>query len=168
MQYTSAQANKILKKLAEERERLLSLERAGKVFIAATTEDKESARPNYSYKDTKKALAKIEADIRVIKHAINVFNTTHFVEGFDLTVDQMLIYIPQLVERKHQLSQMTQALPKQRLTSNGRTNLIEYQYVNYDIDSVKQDYAAISEELSRAQVALDCLNNTETFSFSIE
>ena len=168
MQYTSAQANKILKKLAEERERLLSLERAGKVFIAATTEDKESARPEYSYKDTKKALAKIEADIRVIKHAINVFNTTHFVEGFDLTVDQMLIYIPQLVERKYQLSQMAQALPKQRLTSNGRTNLIEYQYVNYDIDSVKQDYAAISEELSRAQVALDCLNNTETFSFSIE
>ena len=51
MQYTSAQANKILKKLAEERERLLSLERAGKVFIAATTEDKESARPEYSYKD---------------------------------------------------------------------------------------------------------------------
>jgi hypothetical protein len=45
---------------------------------------------------------------------------------------------------------------------------LEYQYVNYDIDSVKQDYAAISEELSRAQVALDCLNNTETFSFSIE
>ena len=168
MQYTSAQANKLLKKLNEERERLLSLERAGKVFIAATTEDKESARPEYSYKDTKKALAKIEADIRVIKHAINVFNTTHFVEDFDLTVDQMLIYIPQLVERKYQLSQMAQALPKQRLTSNGRTNLIEYQFVNYDIDIIKQDYAAISEELSRAQVALDCLNNTETFSFSIE
>jgi hypothetical protein len=131
MQCTSAQANKILKKLAEERERLLSLERAGTVFIAATTEDKESARPEYSYKDTKKALAKIEADIRVIKHAINVFDTTHFVEGFDNTGDQMLIYIPQLVERKYQLSQMAQALPKQRLTSNGRTNLIEYQYVRF-------------------------------------
>ena len=168
MQYTSAQANKLLKKLNEEHERLLSLERAGKLFIAATTEDKESARPEYSYQDTKKALAKIEADIRTIKHAINVFNTTHFVEGFDLTVDQMLVYIPQLVERKYQLSQMTQALPKQRLTSNGRTNLIEYQYVNYDINAVKQDYAAISEELARAQVALDCLNNSETLSFSIE
>lgn len=56
MQYTSAQANKLLKKLNEEHERLLSLERAGKVFIAATTEDKESARPEYSYEDTKKHL----------------------------------------------------------------------------------------------------------------
>lgn len=167
MQYTSAQANKILKKLMEEHERLLSLERAGKFFVAATTEDKESARPDYSYEDVKKALAKIEADIRIIKHAINVFNTTHVVEGFDLTVDQMLVYIPQLTERKYQLSQMTQALPKQRLTSNGRTNLIEYQYINYDMDAVKQDYSDISEELSRAQIALDCLNNSQTLDFCL-
>lgn len=168
MQYTSAQANKLLKKLMEEHERLLSIERAGRFFVAATTENKESARPEYSYEDTKKALAKIEAEIRTIKHAINVFNTTHVVEGFHLTVDQMLVYIPQLTERKSMLSQMTQALPKQRLTSNGRTNLIEYQYVNYDLDTVKQDYAAIIEELSRAQLALDCLNNSEMMRFCVD
>lgn len=167
MQYTSAQANKLLKKLVEEHERLLSIERAGKFFVAATTEDKESARPEYSYENTKKALAKLEGEIRAVKHAINVFNTTQIVEGFDLTVDQMLVYIPQLTERKNRLCQMAQALPKQRLASNGRTNLIEYQYVNFDLDSVKQDYVATSEELARAQLALDRLNNSETMRFCV-
>lgn len=168
MKYTSAQANKLLRKRQEERDALLYQEKLSRTFIAATTEDKENARPAYSYSDTQAKLKKLERDIRTIKHAISVFNTTHFVDGFDMTVDQLLVYLPQLNERKSRLGEMASALPKQRMSSNGRSNLIEYEYANYDIEAAKKDYEKVCDELARAQVALDQLNNTETMEISEE
>jgi hypothetical protein len=63
---------------------------------------------------------------------------------------------------------MASALPKQRMSSNGRSNLIEYEYANYDIEAAKKDYEKVCDELARAQVALDQLNNTETMEISEE
>lgn len=168
MKYTSAQANKLLRKRQEDRDALLYQENISRTFIAATTEDKENARPEYSYIETKARLKKLEADIRVIKHAISVFNTTHFVDGLDMTVDQLLVYLPQLNEQKSRLGEMAAALPKQRMSNNGRSNLIEYEYANYDIEAVKKDYESVSDELARAQVALDQLNNSETMEINVE
>ena len=149
MQYTSAQANKLLRKKQEERDALLYQESISRSFVAATTEDKENARPAYSYADTQARLKKIEAEIREIKHAISMFNTTHTLDGFDMTVDQMLVYIPQLTGRKNRLGEMASALPKQRMANNGRSNLIEYTYANYDIEEAKRDYDEVSDELAR-------------------
>jgi hypothetical protein len=168
MKYTSAQANKLLRKRQEERDVLLYQENISRTFVAATTEDKERARPEYSYRDTQDRLKKLEADIRAIKHAISVFNTTHFVDGFDMTVDQLLVYLPQLNERKNRLGKMASALPKQRMSNNGRSNLIEYEYANYEIEAAKKDYEAASDELAMAQVALDQLNNTEIMEINVE
>jgi len=78
----------------------LSDERQSKTFITVTTEALEDARPVYDYAEMQARLAKIEADIRTVKHCLNMFNTTHMVEGFDMTLDQMLVYIPQLSEKK--------------------------------------------------------------------
>ena len=97
-----------------------------------------------------------------------MFNTTHTVDGFDMTVDQLLVYIPQLTGRKNRRGEMASALPKQRMANNGRSNLIEYEYANYDIEEAKRDYDAVSDELARAQIALDQLNNTETMEINVE
>ena len=43
MQYTSAQANKLLKQLMEERDNILYAERQSKDFVAATTEKTTAA-----------------------------------------------------------------------------------------------------------------------------
>ena len=49
MKYTSAEANKLLRKLQEERETILLRDRNSRSFIAATVEDPEAARPSYDY-----------------------------------------------------------------------------------------------------------------------
>ena len=167
MKYTSAQANKLLKKLMEERDSILSNERQSRTFVAATTEKLEDARPDHDYVDTQKRLAEIEANIRAVKHCISVSNTTHIVEGFDMTVDQLLVYIPQLTDRKNRLADMANTLPKSRITSSVRSTLIEYRHANYDVSAAKADYEAVSEKLAEAQVALDKLNTTETMELSI-
>ena len=161
-QFTSAQANNLLKQLNEELNSIRYQERQSRVFVAATTEDREEARPAYDYAAVQAQLAATETKIRRIKHAINVFNITHEVEGFGMTVDQLLLYIQQLKERKTKLDGMCDVLPKTRIEGNVRSNLIEYRYANYDPSAAKADFLAASDELARAQIALDTLNNSAT------
>ena len=79
-----------------------------------------------------------------------------------MTIDQMLIYIPQLTARKKRLDGMRSKLPKERVQSTfGRgNNIIEYDYANYDIAKAEEAYTAVSDELAKAQNALDAANAT--------
>ena len=165
MTYTSAQANKLLKKLNDEHAALLDKESRSKDFRAAMGEDVESVRPAYDYADTQEKLAELEQRIRKVKHAINVFNAIHVIPDFNMTIDEMLVYIPQLTQRKNKLADMKARLPKQRVEEQyGRqSNIIDYTYANYDLATVEADYERIRDELSRAQLALDAVNQQDTF-----
>ena len=92
MKYTSAQANKLLKKLNDEYSALLDKEQRSRDFRAAMGEDIESVRPAYDYAKTQARLEELEGAIRRLKHAINCFNTTQVVDGFGITIDEMLVY----------------------------------------------------------------------------
>ena len=165
MKYTSAQANKLLKKLNDEYSALLDKEQRSRDFRAAMGEDIESVRPAYDYAKTQARLEELEGAIRRLKHAINRFNTTQVVDGFGITIDEMLVYIPQLTRRKNKLLEMKSRLPKERIEEQyGRqSNIIDYRYANYDIAAVEADYDKTVDELSRAQLALDAINGRETF-----
>ena len=165
MKCTSAEAAKILRKLTDEQAALKEKEDKSAVFVAAVGENVEDVRPVYRYRETREKLAELEARVRALKHAINTFNLTAVVPGFDMTVDQMLVYIPQLSEQKRRLTEMAARLPKERVTTNGygARNIIEYNYANYDIAEEEADLVKVSDELARAQTALDVVNNSVTF-----
>ena len=167
MKYTSAQANKLLKKLNDEYSALLDKEQRSRDFRATMGEDVESVRPAYDYAETQARLAELEGKIRALKHAINCFNMTHFVDGFEMAIDEMLVYIPQLTRRKNKLLEMKSRLPKERVEEQyGRpSNIIDYRYANYDIAAVEADYEKTADELSRAQLALDTVNQRDSFEF---
>jgi hypothetical protein len=163
MKYTSAQANKLLKKPNDEYSALLDKEQRSRDFRAAMGEDIESVRPAYDYAKTQARLEELEGTIRGLKHAINCFNTTQVVDGFGITIDEMLVYIPQLTKRL----EMKSRLPKERVEEQyGRqSNIIDYTYTNYDLAAVEADYEKTSDELSRAQLALDTVNQRDSFEF---
>ncbi|KAF5073708.1 hypothetical protein DSECCO2_188930 [anaerobic digester metagenome] len=169
MKYTSAEAAKLLRSLNEEQYALKQKESISSTFVAAVGEDLESTRPAYDYKDMQNKLIQLEAKIRSVKHSINKFNLEHIVPGFDMTIDQILVYIPQLTERKQKLSMMRSRLPKQREnTSSFRgTPIIEYEYTNYDVEEAEKDYKWVSDELAKAQTALDVMNSSETMEIEI-
>ena len=166
MLYTSAEAAKLLKKLNDEKNDLENLERQSSVFNAALGEDIETVRPEYNYIDVQNKINELELLIRKVKHAINKFNVTQIVPDFDMTIDQILIYIPQLTQRKNKLYSMQSRLPKVREALRV-SNIIDYSYTNYDVKQVREDYIKISDELARAQTALDVVNNTEKFEIEI-
>ena len=59
MKYTSAEAAKLLRRLNEEHEALLELERQSASFVAAVSEDLESVRPAYDLIAVQGKLAEI-------------------------------------------------------------------------------------------------------------
>ena len=167
MKVTSAQANKMLKKVMEEYEALKLRESQTKDFLASINENPDSIRPKYDFLATQEALESFEKKIRKMKHAINVFNSTTVVEGFGITVDEMLILIPQLTKAKAKLSEMKARLPKMREKPTGymQNAVIDYRYINYDVEEAERKYKEVSEALSNAQLALDNVNSSVEFEF---
>ena len=160
---TSAEANKLLKKLLEEKDIILNDEEESKVFQAANGEDIESVRPEYDYETTQVLLAGYNEKIRKLKHAINCFNTTQVVEELGMTIDEVLVYIPQLTKHLRKISDMARTMPKSRVTLFNTSHIIDYNYTNYDVKKAKEDNIRVMEELSKVQTALDLVNNTVTF-----
>ena len=171
MQYTSAEANKLLRKLNNEKAALEAREEKRRYFNAAVGEDVESLRPEYDYAATQKAIVELDGKIRRLKHAINRFNLEHEVPGFNMTVDQMLLYLPQMSARLRRLYEMKDRLPRERVEhfsyGSSNSNIIDYVYVNYDLKRVAEDYDALTDEIARAQTALDLLNAQETLEFDL-
>lgn len=168
MKYSSAEAAKLLRKLNEEVENLEDQEVRTRQFNAAIGEDIESVRPAYDYTDTQRKLDELQAKIRTVKHALNCFNSTTEVAGLGMTIDQLLVYIPQLSRRKQKLAMMSSCLPKERAKVGFGSQIIDYQYVNYDIEAAKADYQSVSDELAKAQTALDLVNTTMTMEIKID
>lgn len=171
MQYTSAEANKLLRKLNDRKADILSRESQSDVFQAAVGEDVESVRPAYDFAQTQTAVAELDSKVRKVKHAINLFNVTTEIPGFDMTIDQALVYMAQLSQQVGKLGRMRNRLPKQRAAvyaPRASASLIDYDYANYDIEEAAKLYEQLSDTLARLQTALDLLNSTVRFEIDVE
>lgn len=161
MKVTSAEANRIYKELADNKRKVISDERNSYSFNAASSEDPEALRPDYNFSDTESTIDMIDNQIMKIKHALNVFNSVTRVGETGLTIDQVLIRIPQLSDRLRTLDMMRLMPKKQRRGITG--NVIDYTYANFDPSEVMDEYKKVNLELHHLQDELDKVNNSITF-----
>lgn len=166
---TSAYANKLLRKLNDDKEFWQNKENEGCMYIAAA--DEEPVIPEYDYMTVAGEIAKIDEKIVKIKHAINVNNVSNRIEvGKDsMTIDEILVKMAQLNKRKIFLDRLRKQEPKTRINSgayNQRKTAPEYQYINYDLELVKNEYESIDAKIAAMQIALDKYN--QTFEFEVD
>lgn len=169
MKYTSSQAGKMLRKLNDDYAALLKKEELSKDFLVSLGENSDSVRPEYDFLSTQTELEEIERKIRIVKHALNVFNSQTKIPEFGITIDEMLVLIPQLSKRKQKLAAMKGKLPKMREQSGYSrvSTVVEYRYLNYEVPQVENEYEKVVELLAKAQMALDLVNNSQTLEIEL-
>jgi len=169
MKLTSAEAAKVLRRLNDDLTDLLDREALSEQFVAAISENPDEVRPEYDFAKTRAQERELSEKIRRLKHAINVFNSTTVIPGWDITIDEMLIVIPQLTRRRERLARMKARLPKERVEAGMRSasNIIDYRYANYDIAAAQAAWEEAADSLAKAQTALDLVNSTVTFEVDI-
>ena len=154
---TSAYANKVLRKLGEDKDFWRGKEQEGYLYVAAL--DEEPVIPDYNYEEVAKNIADIDEQIVKIKHAINVTNCTNTVTvgGEQMTIDTILVKMAQLNRRKSVLDRMRKQQPKTRINSgmySSRKTAPEYQYINYDLEVIKKEYEQIDAVIAYSAPAV--------------
>lgn len=170
MKMTSSYANKVLRKLNEDKLFWVNKEVSSCTYTVAADEE-EPVIPEYDYKTVADTIAAIDENIAKIKHAINIVNATSEIEVGDekMTIDMILVRMAQLSKRKLFLDSLRKREPKTRLNSglySVRKTAPEYQYINYDLDMIKSEYDKIDTQIATMQIALDKFN--QTFEFEVD
>lgn len=167
VEFTSASANKYLRRLQDEKDRLLRSEQEVSTFVLAEGETAEP--PAYDYGAVRERVAQLDAEARAIRHALHRFNMHTVLPDQGITIDEALIMLAQLSGRKDRLNALASRQPKERLNDRylGGSGQIEYRYANYDPVHAEADYRAVSDEISALQLALDLVNQTEVFSVEL-
>lgn len=168
MKITSNQANKMIKKLSAEKEYLLSRERDSSTYLH--TEGHPADKPDYDYSETAKKLEEIDEKIATLKHAININNITTICPNIGITIDQALVKMAQLNQRKETLDVMRKRIPKKRKEDpyRGTGGLVEYICTNYNNDEVCRDYDKITDQIIELQADIDFCNQTIVFELEWE
>lgn len=167
---TSAYANKVLRKLNEDKAFWCNKEAEGCTYVASL--DEEPVIPEYDYSRVAATIAEIDEKIVKIKHAINQANITCRIPVADteMTVDEILVKMAQLNRRKAVLDGLRKQEPKVRMNAgiySARKTAPEYRYINYDLEVVKQDYDRVDGQLAEMQLALDKHNQTYAFEVDV-
>lgn len=163
-QVTPAAANKLVRKLEDEKNYLISMMNEVSTYIEA--EGVEPVIPEFNYEDTIGEILAIDEKIAKIKHQINIFNTSTTIPEIGITVDQALVKMAQLNHLKNYIDRMRKRQKKCRYNTLAGT-IIQYECVNYDIEKTKVDYEKISNEIIEIQMGLDKCNQTITFDLDI-
>lgn len=167
---TSAYANKMLRRLEEEKEFWLKKEASSCMYTAAINE--EPVVPEYDYAAVASTIETIDKKISTLKHAVNLANATAKVSvgAQVMSVDTILTKMAQLNRRKEVLDKMRKQLPKARTEQRSymsRNYVPEYRYINYDLELIKTEYERVSKEIMEMQMALDKYNQTVQFDADI-
>lgn len=170
MKMTSAYANKMLKKLTEDKSYWKEKEDLGCVYRAAA--DEEPVIPGYDFTVVSGEIQAIDEKILKIKHAINLNNVNSCITVGDtqMSVDEILVAMAQLNRRKQFLDEARKRDPKKRIgvgMYNPRRAVPEYEYINYDLELVKQEYDRVDMQIAQMQIALDRYNQTCEFEVQI-
>ena len=154
MKICHMEAMKEIKSLEEEKSNILTSERISNKISYKEGEAKVDT--DYSYAETRKRVAEIDAKVRKIRSALALANCTVALEGFDVTIGEGLVLLAQLNAEYERLDNMSsERQVYRRITANG---VLEYTECLYDVKAVNEDKKALRRKISALQVAIDRAN----------
>lgn len=160
MFFTISEMEKELEKYKERNRLLASIEEYNSTYDMCNGEDVDIVRPKYDYEKTQKELKENIEVIMCIKYAIDNALSTFTVPEYNMTLDELKMYIEYLDKRISRLYSLKMCSFFNRYMYDG---IIEYEYRNFDIEEVEKDYDDATLELRRAKDTLYKYLATEEF-----
>ena len=173
MFFTISEMEKELEKYKERNRLLASIEEYNSTYDMCNGEEVDIVRPKYDYEKTQKELKENIEVIMCIKYAIDNALSTFTVPEYNMTLDELKMYIEYLDKRISRLYSLKMCSFFNRSMCDG---IIEYEdglrelnenekyeYRNFDIEEVEKDYDDATLELRRAKDTLYKYLATEEF-----
>ena len=165
MKINSDYANKIIRNLQSEMSSLLEAEQRDCTYSHAPNE--KPVIPQYDFQNTQQRLSELRRKIAVLRHAINGFNITTKLSGFDMTVDEGLGYMSILNLEKKRLHNLS-IVPETARRREYGSKEPDIVHRNFDMEAVQAAYKETCNELMRIQQAVNIANLTEEFEVDLD
>lgn len=166
---TSDAANKLIKKLEQEKGILTDKISKMSTFVVAVTENydqiKAEQEAEFNLNEVIAQIDEIDRKIITIRHAKSVFNNSVVMKN-GLTVGDNIIRLAILEREKGIYSGLATRQKKTRNTSMNKD--IEYTYLNYDLEDAKKKYDSVYTEISEIQEELNIVNSSAEYKFEID
>lgn len=165
---TSDAANKLIKKLEQEKGIFTDKISKMSTFVVAVTENydqiKAEQEAEFNLNEVIAQIDEIDRKIITIRHAKSVFNNSVVMKN-GLTVGDNIIRLAILEREKNIYSRLATRQKKTRNTSINKD--IEYTYLNYDLEDAKKKYDSVYTEISEIQEELNIVNSSAEYKFEI-
>lgn len=151
-----------------ERRELLKEEKKACSYRVMEGEDPSAKKPEYDYEETWNQLMEFDDSIRSAKHTINSFSVSHYVPEYNMTLDELEMYLEDLDRRFNTLKELGDAHPIKRTIVN---RSVRHTIANYDLKQARKDCDRLDDERRKVRRIISEIKKSEEFeneNFGIE
>lgn len=151
-----------------ERRELLKEEKKACSYRVMEGEAPSAKKPEYEYEETLNQLMELDDSIRSAKHTINSFSVSRYVPEYNMTLDELEMYLEDLDRRFNTLKELGDAHPIKRTIVN---RSVRHTIANYDLKQARKDCERLDDERRKVRRIISEIKESEEFeneNFGIE
>ena len=143
-----------------ERRELLKKEKKACSYRVMEGEDPSAKKPEYDYEETRDQLKYFDDSVRLAKHTINSFSVSRYVPEYNMTLDELEMYLEDLDRRFNTLKELGDAHPIKRTIVN---RSVRHTIANYDLKQARKDSERLDDECRKVRRIISEIKESEVF-----
>ena len=143
-----------------ERRELLKEEKKACTYKVMEGEDPSAKKPEYDYEETRDQLKYFDDSVRLAKHTINSFSVSRYVPEYNMTLDELEMYLEDLNRRFNTLKELGEARPIKRTIVN---RSVRHTIANYDLKQARKDSERLDDERRKVRKIISEIKESEEF-----
>ena len=143
-----------------ERRELLKEEKNACSYKVMEGEDPSAKKPEYDYEETRDQLKYFDDSVRLAKHTINSFSVSRYVPEYNMTLDELEMYLEDLDRRFNTLKELGDAHPIKRTIVN---RSVRHTIANYDLKQARKDSERLDDERRKVRSIISEIKKSEEF-----
>ena len=156
MKMCNAEILKKIKLLEQNKDDILKEE--SRCHQVTYQDEKDRYDYGYSFSATREKVSDLDAEIRKLRHLLNISNATTIVPEFSMTLGECLVYLAQLNRELSVVSGMAKKEPISSRSVFG--GAVEYSALNYDKAECQSKQVWLQNTIAELQIAIDRTNLT--------